>query len=99
LGELASCEQFANQTKEDTRMVWLIENQDNARRILRSIIERTMINLVVDFGILKTEYQPHKTPGADFAQLSHALQQMYRIINNKCLLSDMFCEIHNLSYH
>jgi len=51
-------------------MVWPTENQDNARRILHSIIERTVINPLVDFGILKTEYAPHKTLGAEFRELS-----------------------------
>ena len=69
-GETASFEQFADRMIEDSRMVWPTENQDNARRILHSIIERTVINPLVDFGILQTEYEPHKTLGADFPQLS-----------------------------
>jgi hypothetical protein len=70
LGEPASFERFADRMIEDSRMVWPIQNQDNARRILRSIIERTVINPLVDFGILKTEYEPHKTLGAEFRELS-----------------------------
>ncbi len=70
LGEPASFERFADRMIEDSRMVWNIENQDNARRILRSIIERTVINPLVDFEILQTGYEPHKTLGADFPQLS-----------------------------
>jgi hypothetical protein len=70
LGEPASFERFADRMIEDSRMVWNIENQDNARRILRSIVERTVINPLVDFGILQIGYEPHKTLGADFAQLS-----------------------------
>ena len=69
-GEPASFERFADRMIEDSRMVWNIENQDNARRILRSIIERTVINPLVDFEILQTGYEPHKTLGADFPQLS-----------------------------
>jgi hypothetical protein len=70
LGEPTSFERFADRMIEGSRMVWAILNQDNARRILRSIVERTVINPLVDFGILQTEYQPHKTLGADFPQLS-----------------------------
>ena len=51
-------------------MVWPIQDQDNARRILRSIIERTVIDPLLDFGILEAKYEPHKTLGADFPQLS-----------------------------
>ena len=70
LGVPASFERFADQMIEDSRMVWPIENQDSARRILRSIIERTVINPLVDFGILQTEYEPQKTLGAEFRELS-----------------------------
>jgi len=70
LGEPASFERFADRMIEDSRMVWPIQDQDNARRILRSIIERTVINPLVDFGILQTEYEPHKILGAEFRELS-----------------------------
>jgi hypothetical protein len=70
LGEPASFERFADRMIEDSRMVWPIENQDNARRILRSIVERTVINPLNDFGILQPEYQPHKTLGVEFRELS-----------------------------
>jgi hypothetical protein len=70
LAEPASFERFADRMIEDSRMVWPIENQDNARRILRSIVKRTVINPLVDFGILKTEHEPHKTLGAEFRELS-----------------------------
>ena len=70
LGEPASFELFADRMIKDSRMVWPIQDQDNARRILRSIVECTVINPLVDFGILQAEYEPHKTLGADFPQLS-----------------------------
>jgi len=70
LGEPTSFERFADRMIEGSGMVWAIQDQDNARRILRSIVERTVINPLVDFGILQTEYEPHKTLGADFPQLS-----------------------------
>jgi hypothetical protein len=70
LGEPASFERFADRMIEDSRMVWPIQNQDNARRILHSIIERVVINPLVDFGILLTGYEAHKTLGAEFRELS-----------------------------
>jgi hypothetical protein len=69
-GEPASFARFADRMIEDSRMVWPIENQDSAHRILRSIVERTVINPLVDFGILQTEYEPHKTLAAEFHELS-----------------------------
>lgn len=70
LAEPASFEPFADRMIEESRMVWPIQDQDRARRILRSIIERMVINPLVDFGILQTEYEPHKTLGAEFRELS-----------------------------
>jgi hypothetical protein len=69
-GVPASFERFADRMIEDSRMVWAIQDQDSARRILRSIIERVVINPLVDFGILQTEYEPHKTLGVEFRELS-----------------------------
>jgi Plasmid pRiA4b ORF-3-like protein len=66
----ASFERYADRMIEDSRMVWPIQNQDNARRILRNVIEHVVINPLVDFGILQTEYEPHKTLGAEFRELS-----------------------------
>jgi hypothetical protein len=70
VGESASYERLADRMIENTRMVWPIQNQDSARRILRSIIERTVIDPLADFGILQAEYEPHKTLGAEFRELS-----------------------------
>jgi hypothetical protein len=70
LEEWVSFEQFSDKMIEETRMVWSIENQDNARRILRYVIEQMVIDPLSDFGILQTEYGPHKTLGVEFQQLS-----------------------------
>ncbi len=70
LGELTSFEQFADRMTEDSRMVLTIQDQESALRILHRIIESVVINPLVDFGILQTEYEPHKTLGADFPQLT-----------------------------
>ena len=69
-GDLAAFEPFADRMIEDSRLVWPIQDQDSARRILRGIIERIVINPLVDFGILQAEYEPHKTLGAEFRELS-----------------------------
>jgi hypothetical protein len=70
MGESVSFEYFADRIIEDLRMVWPDEDLDRACRILRSIIERLVINPLIDFGILQTEYEPHKTLGAEFRELS-----------------------------
>jgi hypothetical protein len=70
MGESVSFEYFTDRIIEDLRMVWPDEDLDRACRILRSIIERLVINPLIDFGILQTEYEPHKTLGAEFRELS-----------------------------
>ena len=70
LEELISFERFADRMIEDSRLVWPSQNKENARLILHSIIERMVINPLVDFGILLSVYQPHKTFGAEFHELS-----------------------------
>jgi hypothetical protein len=70
LGEPVPFEPFANRMIEDSRMVWPIRDQDSARRILSSIIEHMVINPLADFEILQTKYEPHKTLGAEFRELS-----------------------------
>jgi hypothetical protein len=69
LGEPVSFEQFADPLIADSRMYWPIQDTDSAQRILRKIIERTVIDPLLDFEILKAEYEPHEMFGADFPQL------------------------------
>lgn len=70
LGEPAAFERFADRMIEDSGMVLAIQDQESARRILHRIIESVVIHPLVDFGILQPEYEPHKTLGAEFPQLS-----------------------------
>jgi hypothetical protein len=70
VGGRVSFEPFADRIIEDARLIWPIQDQDSARRTLRAIIEHTVVNPLVDFGILQAEYEPHKTLGAEFRQLS-----------------------------
>jgi hypothetical protein len=72
VGEPASFEPFADRIIEDAsaRMVWPIQDQVSARRILQTIIERMVIGPLEDFGIVQAEYEPHKTLGAEFRELA-----------------------------
>lgn len=70
VGNPAPYEPFADRIIEDARLVWPIQDQDSARRILSRIVERMVINPLVDFGILQTDYEPQKTLGTDFRELS-----------------------------
>lgn len=63
-------EHFADQMIEKLGMQWDYSDRGNARRTLHSIIERTQINPLADFGALKKEYVPHELLGEEFKQLS-----------------------------
>jgi hypothetical protein len=72
-GEPAPFEPFADRLVEDAGLVWPIENQDHARGILQTIVERTVVNPLIGFGVLAVDYRPHQVLGAEFRELS-ALQ-------------------------
>jgi hypothetical protein len=66
----ASYEPFADRLIEAAGLVWPIENQERAQSILRAVVERMVVDPLVDFGILAPEYEPHKTLGGEFQELS-----------------------------
>jgi len=87
LGETTSFEKFADRMIADSRMYYPIKNQDSARDILHSMIERTLINPLADFGIVQTDSEPDKILGADFRELS-----TFRITPfEKGLLEAIYC--------
>ncbi len=67
---LVSFEPFADRLIEAAKLIWPIENQEMAHSILRTVVERIVVNPLVDFGILTPEYEPHKTLGAGYRELS-----------------------------
>jgi hypothetical protein len=69
LGKPKSFESFSDQIIEDYGMVWPVQDQDTARQLLHRIIELSVINPLVDFGILQTESRPHKILGEEFHEL------------------------------
>jgi hypothetical protein len=69
-GDLVPFEPFADQIIEDAGLVWPIQDQDIGRRILHGIIERVVIDPLVDFGVVQDEYEPHKILGEGFRELS-----------------------------
>lgn len=69
-GEMASFDQFADRMIANSKLVWPIQDQETAQFILRSSINFMVINPLVDFGILRTEYKPHSKFGPEFRELS-----------------------------
>ncbi|MEW6716680.1 MAG: plasmid pRiA4b ORF-3 family protein [Chloroflexota bacterium] len=70
VGDPVSFEPFVDRIIEDAQLVWPIQDQDNACLILRGLVEFTVINPLVDFGVLLTDYGPHKILGARHRELS-----------------------------
>jgi Plasmid pRiA4b ORF-3-like protein len=68
--KLVEYNRFADSMVKKAGMVWYSSNQDIARDILHSVIERTLINPLADFGVLENEYVPHELLGEEFQQLS-----------------------------
>lgn len=69
-GNSAPFEPFADKMIAEMGLVWPIDNQESARRILHGLVERVVIDPLRDFGILEAEYEPHKTLGEEFRELS-----------------------------
>jgi hypothetical protein len=62
-------EPFADNLISGARMIWPIQDQDSARNILHGIIERMVIDPMVDFGVARAEYGPHKILGKEFSEI------------------------------
>jgi hypothetical protein len=61
---------FADRMIKESDMVWDSPNKANARQVLSCVIERTLVNILAEFGILQKEYVPHENLGGEFQQLS-----------------------------
>jgi hypothetical protein len=69
-GEPAPFDTFAGRLIKEARLVWPIPDQDTARIIFKSLIERMVIDPQVRFGFLLEGYGPHERFGMEFPQLS-----------------------------
>jgi hypothetical protein len=63
-------EPFADQLITKTGLVWPIQDQNSARQILHGLIERIVIDPMIDFGVVQAEYQPSKILGEGYRELA-----------------------------
>jgi Plasmid pRiA4b ORF-3-like protein len=70
-GKQVDFRSFADQLIKDADLTCPIENSKSARIILHNLIECTVINPQIDFGVVEANYQPHETFGGDYRQLSN----------------------------
>ena len=68
-GEPISFEPFADRLITEGPLVWPIQDQENARTILHSIVERVVVGPLRDFGILAAEYGPDRILGPRYQEL------------------------------
>jgi hypothetical protein len=61
---------FANGLINAARLVWPTENPESVTMILQAVVERVVVDPLADFGILVAQYEPHKTLGEEFRELS-----------------------------
>jgi hypothetical protein len=66
----APFEPFADQMITAAKLVWPIQNQETAHGILHALIERVVVNPMIDFGVIQAEYGPHEVLGERFRALS-----------------------------
>ncbi len=69
-GKSVSYESFADNLVKETHMVWRIDDQEMAKRILRSAIERLVILPLAIYDILEREYGVEDINGHEFSKLS-----------------------------
>jgi len=74
-GEPGSFAPFADRFIEQVGLAWpiatdTIEDQERAQSILRAVVKRTVIEPLIDFGVLVADYQPHQVLRAGFRELS-----------------------------
>jgi hypothetical protein len=69
-GEPDAFEPFADRLVEGGPLFWPIQNQDNARSILHSIIERVVVGPLLDFAVLAAEYGPDRVLGPRYQELT-----------------------------
>lgn len=63
-------EPFADSLISKAGLVWPIQDQDSAHQILHNLIERVVIDPMVDFGVLQAEYQPSEILGERYRELA-----------------------------
>lgn len=59
-------EPFADRIIKEAGLVWPIQNQDNAQRILQGLIQYAVIKPLADYAILQIRYEPNKILGGDY---------------------------------
>ncbi len=68
-GKMSSYEAFADTLIKLSGLVWPIQDQVSARRILHSAIKRMVVDPLVTFGMMETKYGKEKIGNTEFDKL------------------------------
>ena len=69
-GEYAPYKPFADQLIAQSGLEWPIEDQTSAQSIMRSVVERVLVDPMVKFGVLECQYGKENIAGHDFTKLA-----------------------------
>jgi hypothetical protein len=70
VGEPVAFAPVADQLIQKAPLVWRIEDQDSARSILHSLVEKVVVGPLRDFGVLTAEYGPNPVLGSNYQTLT-----------------------------
>jgi len=69
-GRNAPYKPFADGLIAQSGLEWPIEDQTSARSIMRSVVERVLVDPMVKFGVLECQYGTENIAGHDFTKLA-----------------------------
>lgn len=70
IGKPVAFKSFADRLIQETRMTWDSVDQTFAHRIMQTVVERTVIDVLRIFEMIKTDYEMEKTGDSEFSNLS-----------------------------
>lgn len=70
VGEDAPYKPFADRLITKSGLEWRSADQSSAQSIMRSVVERLVVDPMVRFGVLKCKYGPENIAGMDFRKLA-----------------------------
>jgi hypothetical protein len=70
-GENVPFEPFADRVIEQSGLTWPSIDQTNVQSIMRSVVERTVVDIMEKFGVLEREYKTNKSKSYELKKLVH----------------------------
>jgi len=71
VGENAPFELFADRVIELSGLTWPSIDQTNVQFIMRSVVERTVVDIMEKFGVLEREYETDTSKSDELKKLVH----------------------------